>query len=102
MTASGRVAEALPGRAPLKFVRVIFELTWELRPVSVLDTTWSSRSTWGDVGVILVDPVETILQRLSVLYLDEARVRCLTLLEQTPRLSRVPQLLVTRDVEQAC
>jgi hypothetical protein len=43
--------------------------------VSVLDKTWEwrSASSWGGVGVTLVDPVETILRRLSVPYLEAAR-----------------------------
>jgi hypothetical protein len=41
--------------------------------VSVLDKTWEWILSYGGVGVTLVDPVETILQRLSVPYLAAAR-----------------------------
>jgi len=41
--------------------------------VSVLDKTWQWESSYHGVGVILMDPVDTILLRLSVPYLDAAR-----------------------------
>lgn len=41
--------------------------------VSVLDKTWYWKHTMGGVGIIIVDPVDTILERLSVRYLDTAR-----------------------------
>jgi hypothetical protein len=39
----------------------------------VIDASWSWAHTYGGVGVILTDPVETILLHLSVEYLDAAR-----------------------------
>jgi hypothetical protein len=41
--------------------------------MSVIDASWSWAHTYGGVGVILTDPVETILLHLSVDYLDKAR-----------------------------
>jgi hypothetical protein len=41
--------------------------------MSVIDASWSWAHSYGGVGVILTDPVETILVHLSVDYLDEAR-----------------------------
>lgn len=40
--------------------------------VSMLDRAWRWRHRFGGFGVIVVDDVDTILQRLSVAYLDEA------------------------------
>lgn len=47
--------------------------TWWTRRVSLLDKAWHWRHTMGGVGIIIVDPVHTILERLSVRYLDSAR-----------------------------
>jgi hypothetical protein len=41
--------------------------------MSVIDASWSWAHTYGGVGVILTDSVETILLHLSVDYLDTAR-----------------------------
>jgi hypothetical protein len=51
--------------------------------MSVIDASWSWAHTYGGVGVILTDSVETILLNLSIDYLDTARAIAAAELEAT-------------------
>jgi hypothetical protein len=51
--------------------------------MSVIDASWTWAHTYGGVGAILTDSTETVLQHLSVDYLERARARAAESFEET-------------------